>query len=164
MRGFFYKMKKGDVMETQFKLLIDILTKKYDTLSEILSITENQGMILKTMPEEREMFMGMVEEKQTRIDSISTGDDIFNKVFAETMEILKKEKNTYKTYIAEMQRLIKAIMDMEIRIRLEERNNQKRMQNAINIMPMRLAAKQYAKQKTQTVKDLVKNSNKEIKR
>lgn len=151
-------------METQFKLLIDILTKKYDTLSEILSITENQGMILKTMPEEREMFMGMVEEKQTRIDSISTGDDIFNKVFAETMEILKKEKNTYKTYIAEMQRLIKAIMDMEIRIRLEERNNQKRMQNAINIMPMRLAAKQYAKQKTQTVKDLVKNGNKEMKR
>lgn len=151
-------------METQFKLLIDILTKKYDTLSEILSITENQGMILKTMPEEREMFMGMVEEKQSRIDSISTGDDIFNKVFAETMEILKKEKNTYKTYIAEMQRLIKAIMDMEIRIRLEERNNQKRMQNAINIMPMRLAAKQYAKQKTQTVKDLVKNGNKEIKR
>lgn len=151
-------------METQFKLLIDILTKKYDTLSEILSITENQGMIFKTMPEEREMFMGMVEEKQTRIDSISTGDDIFNKVFAETMEILKKEKNTYKTYIAEMQRLIKAIMDMEIRIRLEERNNQKRMQNAINIMPMRLAAKQYAKQKTQTVKDLVKNSNKEMKR
>ena len=113
-------------------------------------------MILKTMPEERQMFMGMFEEKQTRIDSISTGDDIFNKVFAETMEILKKEKNTYKTYIAEMQRLIKAIMDIEIRIRLEERNNQKRMQNAINIMPMRLAAKQYAKQKTQTVKDAVR--------
>lgn len=150
-------------METQFKLLIDILTKKYNTLSEILSITENQGIILKTMPEEREMFMGMVEEKQTRIDSISTGDDIFNKVFAETMEILKKEKNTYKTYIVQMQKLIKAIMDMEIRIRLEERNNQKRMQNAINIIPMKLAAKHYANQKTQTVKQAVKNINSNMK-
>jgi len=150
-------------METQFKLLIDILTKKYNTLSEILSITENQGMILKTMPEEREMFMGMVEEKQTRIDSISTGDDIFNKVFAQTMEVLKKEKNTYKAYIAQMQKLIKAIMDMEIRIRLEERNNQKRMQNAINIMPMKLAAKHYANQKTQTVKNAVKNINSNMK-
>lgn len=147
----------SDQLVIQLKLLINILDRKYTTLQEILSITENQGTVLKSVPSDREMFQFMFDEKQTRIDSISSGDDIFNRMFGKVMEDIKKEKTSYKSQIAQMQTLVKAIMHIEIRIRLEERNNKKYMQNIINPVPMQIAAKEYQHQKTVKITDALKS-------
>jgi len=149
-------MSDGQV-EIQLKLLVNILDKKYNTLQEILSITENQGTVLKSVPSDREMFQFMFDEKQTRIDSISSGDDIFNRMFAKVMEDVKKEKTNYKPQIIQMQTLVKAIMHIEIRIRLEERNNKKYLQNIINPVPMQIAAKEYQHQKNVKITDALKS-------
>jgi hypothetical protein len=147
----------NEQLEIQLKLLINILDKKYTTLQEILSITENQGTVLKSVPSDREMFQFMFDEKQTRIDSISAGDDLFNRMFGSVMEAIKKEKNSYKSYIAQMQTLVKAIMHIEIRIRLEERNNKKYLQNIINPVPRQMAAKEYQHQKNVKITDALKS-------
>lgn len=147
-------MDTGQI-NAQIKLLTDILNKKFEILKEILSITENQGIVLKSSPNERELFMNMFDEKQNRIDNISAGDDVFNKIFTPVIEQIKYNKVSYKSYIASMQKLVKAIMDIEIRIKLEERNNLKYMQNIINTVPMSMATKQYSRQK-QKLKDIIK--------
>lgn len=145
-------------LNIQLKLLSDILNKKFSILQEILSITENQGVILKSMPNEKEMFFSMFNEKQIRIDNINSGDEIFNRMFGTLMEKIKAEKTSYKTYIAEMQKCVKTIMDIEIKIKLQERNNNKYMQNIINVVPMNIVAKQYAHQKNQKIKDAINHN------
>lgn len=150
----------NDELAVQLKLLMDILAKKLNILQEILSITENQGILLKSTPENRELFMDMFDEKQVRIDNILAGDEIFNKIFMPLMEQVKVQKSSYKSYIADMQRLVKSVMDLEIRIRLEERNNNKYIQNIINTIPMKVAAKHYSYQKTQKIKDYIKLNKK----
>lgn len=143
-------------LDIQLKLLIDILNKKFSMLNEILSITENQGILLKSCPDNREMFLSMFDEKQIRIDNISSGDDIFNRIFKVIVEDIKRENTSYKVYVSDMQVLVKAIMDLEIRIRLEERNNTKYMKKVINTVPMKVVAKHYNHQKTQKISDAIK--------
>ncbi len=145
-------------LNIQLNLLIDILNKKISMLEEILSITENQGIVLKSAPQDRQIFMSMFEEKQIRIDSIASGDDIFNRLFNETIEKVKLQKVSYKQQISTMQRLVKTIMDTEIRIRLEERNNTKYMQRIINAVPMKMATKKYLSQKNKRIVDEIKKS------
>lgn len=147
-----------DELNVQLNLLIDILNRKLSMLEEILSITENQGIVLKSAPQDRQIFMSMFEEKQTRIDSISSGDDIFNRLFNKTIEKVKIQKTSYKQQIGSMQKLVKSIMDTEIRIRLEERNNTKYMQHVINAVPMKIAAKEYLNQKNRKITDTIKKS------
>lgn len=150
---------QNERLVSQLKLLMDILKKKLNMLEEILSITENQGIVLKSMPDDRQMFMNMFEEKQTRIDSISSGDDVFNRLFGTVIEEVKNSKTSYKQYIAEMQKLVKKVMETEIKIRLEERNNVKYMQRIINVVPLKIAAKHYNIQKNQKITDAVKYKN-----
>ncbi len=147
-----------DKLNIQLNLLIDILNKKLSMLEEILSITENQCIVLKSAPQDRQMFMSMFEEKQIRIDSIASGDDIFNRLFNETIEKVKLQKTSYKHQISTMQKLVKTIMDTEIRIRLEERNNTKYMQHIINAVPMRMVTKKYLNQKNKKIIDEIKKS------
>lgn len=144
--------------KVQLNLLIDILNKKLAMLQEILAITENQGIVLKSTPEDRQMFMSMFEEKQIRIDNISSGDDIFNRLFKDTITQVKTQKTSYKKQISSMQKLVKAIMDTEIKIRLEERNNTKYMQRVINVVPMKIATREYSNQKNRKITDAIKKS------
>lgn len=145
-------------LKVQLNLLIDILNKKFNMLQEILVITENQGIVLKSAPEDRQMFMSMFEEKQIRIDNISSGDDIFNRLFNDTISEVKTQKTSYKEQISSMQKLVKAIMDTEIKIRLEERNNTKYMQRVINVVPMKIATREYSNQKNRKITDAIKKS------
>lgn len=148
----------NDELKVQLNLLIDILNKKFNMLQEILVITENQGIVLKSAPEDRQMFMSMFEEKQIRIDNISSGDDIFNRLFNDTISEVKTQKTSYKEQISSMQKLVKAIMDTEIKIRLEERNNTKYMQRVINVVPMKIATREYSNQKNRKITDAIKKS------
>lgn len=148
----------NDELKVQLNLLIDILNKKFNMLQEILAITENQGIVLKSAPEDRQMFMSMFEEKQIRIDNISSGDDIFNRLFNDTISEVKTQKTSYKEQISSMQKLVKAIMDTEIKIRLEERNNTKYMQRVINVVPMKIAIREYSNQKNRKITDAIKKS------
>ncbi len=139
-------------LDIQIKLLLDILNKKLTILQEILSITENQSTILKSIPHNREMFLCMFDEKQNRINDISAGDDIFNRLFETVIQEIRTNAGLYKSYVADMQKLVKEIMDMEIRIKLEEHNNRKYIQTVINPVPRNVAIQHYVKQKNNKLK------------
>ncbi|NSW90485.1 MAG: flagellar protein FlgN [Firmicutes bacterium] len=73
--------------EEYIKEMIEILWKKYALLRDILDLTSSQTNAITN--EELEILEKLVQEKQTRIDSIEPLDKRFSALFLELKEKLK---------------------------------------------------------------------------
>jgi hypothetical protein len=117
-------------METSFRLLLDVLGKKKRALAQILNITENQGALLvsrraeETDPETcRLLFHGMNEEKQRLIDEVLKADTVFQDVFGGLGPEFERRAEAYPLLVRGLQGNIKEVMDLDVKIRLQERTN-----------------------------------------
>lgn len=117
-----------DNQEIKMDLLIDVLNKKAKLLDNIFNITANQQALLKNSCntlEIKNLYLEMGKEKQILIDNTIKSDKIFNNIFEGVSSNLNQCSSKYKDKFKLMQSLIKAITDIDYKIRvLESQNSQ----------------------------------------
>jgi hypothetical protein len=120
-------MSQVDWLLTQLNILADGLNKKEQALGEIVNITENQGTVLQSgLPEEetRAFLSQMNREKQQYIKTVIACDNMFEAVLKEAGPALDAAPEAYKPQVAELQKRIRRVMDLDVKIRVyEEKNN-----------------------------------------
>jgi hypothetical protein len=115
-------------MDVQINILLEGLKKKEAALGEIVSITENQRTVIESgleLPEVRNFLMEMNKEKQPLIDTVKNCDNLFESVLKEVGPELDANQHLYKNQVMQMQKLIRAIMDLDVKVRLMEEENNK---------------------------------------
>jgi hypothetical protein len=116
-----------DWLRAQLNILADGLNKKEQALSEIVNITENQGTVIESglsAEETRAFLTQMNREKQQLIKTVLQCDSMFETVLKEAGPALDAAPDAYKPQVAELQKRIRRVMDLDVRIRVyEEKNN-----------------------------------------
>ena len=113
-------------IEVELKVLIECLKKKEKALSQISAITENQGFVLASELSHQEIysfFMQMNAEKQSFIQIVKQCDEVFENVLQKIGPTLDEDPSKYSDQVRTLQDLIRAVMDLDVQIRLGEDNN-----------------------------------------
>ena len=113
-------------VETKLSILSQCLEKKEGALSQILAITENQSTLLAVENADESIhaiFREMNREKQVLIDTVIACDKVFEKMFSELGEDFAGRAQPYKASVAALQALIRRVMDIDVKIRLQENAN-----------------------------------------
>ena len=124
-----------DAIEVELKVLIECLKKKEKALSQIVSITENQGFVLASGLAHEEIysfFMQMNSEKQDSIQVVKQCDEVFENVLQKVGPILDENPSQFTEQVRSMQDLIRAVMDLDIRIRVGEDENSQVLHEALS--------------------------------
>lgn len=133
-------MDRNDMDEISFKIkfLSDILDKKAELLKQIYNITENQEFFEKTLNgEDSEILLKeAVKEKQKIIEEVIAADSTFMKVFGEFKGKLNRNQDKFRTEIKKMQEKIRAVSDVDFKIRAKEQRAKQGIQ-----APFALSAK-----------------------
>jgi hypothetical protein len=119
-----------DTMLTHLNIMLDGLKKKSAALTEILSISENQRTVIESeLPLEgvREMVFSMNEEKQSAIQIVKDCDDMFEKMLKDIGPELEAKQDNYKPQVQVLQEHIRKVMDLDVKIRVAEEENNKLM-------------------------------------
>jgi len=109
----------------------EILAKKRQDLTQILTISENQETILisdMTSDEKGVFFVAMNEEKQRLIDEVIKSDDMFQDIFNGIKDVFEDKAKENKDGIHALQAEIKWLIEMDVKIRLQEEKNKSRLQ------------------------------------
>jgi hypothetical protein len=114
-----------DEFLTKVKVLADILEKKRGCLEQILSISQNQEVILQSPPsdEHTEFFDSSNAAKQELIDKVLECDEVFERFFDGIKGRLDEKKDSCKELIIKMQSLISIILELDVAIRAQELKN-----------------------------------------
>lgn len=113
-------------LNTYIALLIDALEKKNRILAQLLSLTQEQTMILETEPVDADAFERNVTAKGNLIEELNSIDDGFDRVYERISKELTANKAQYADEIRKMQHLISEIMGKSVSIQtLESRNRDK---------------------------------------
>lgn len=110
----------------KLEILSEALGKKEEALNQILAITENQATVLESIDETdqwRSFIAAMNEEKQKHIDIVLNSDEVFEGIFREFGGDFEEYAPRYKETVHKLQEQIKAVTDLDIRIRVYEDKN-----------------------------------------
>jgi hypothetical protein len=108
--------------------MLEGLKKKAQALADILAISENQRTVIESeLPLEgvREMIFSMNEEKQAAIQIVKDCDDMFEKMLKDIGAELEAKQDNYKPQVAVLQEHIRKVMDLDVKIRVAEDENNK---------------------------------------
>jgi hypothetical protein len=106
--------------------MLDGLKKKSQALTEVLSISENQRTVIESeLPLEgvREMILSMNDEKQAAIQTVKDCDDMFEKMLKDIGQELEAQQDKYKPQVKVLQEHIRRVMDLDVKIRVAEEEN-----------------------------------------
>jgi hypothetical protein len=137
--------------ELQCKFLSEILDQKQDALTCILNITENQRSLLETglqEPDLKDMYTGMIAEKQTLIDTVNNCDKLFESHFRAIRDAFEDKAPQYKSILESIQAQIKSVVSLDVRIRAAElQQKQPKPKPQPSSGQSRILAQKYAKHK-----------------
>ena len=115
------------MIEDKLEVLLDGLKRKQNALNEIVNITTNQQVVIKSRLSHAEIMTFILEMnvgKQDFIKTVKDCDDMFERLLQEVGPALDAEADMYKPQVAELQKYIRQVMDLDVKIRvLEEENN-----------------------------------------
>jgi methyl-accepting chemotaxis protein len=111
-----------------------VLIKKKGLLNQILNLTLNQETVLlcsagspadknDTGEENSVMFRDMNDEKQKLIEQVINSDNLFQNIFDSASDDFGKNAEKYKAQIKKLQELIREVMDIDVKIRVQEQKN-----------------------------------------
>lgn len=110
--------------ETEYvQIMIDSLKKKTDILNRIVSLNQEQKVLIQAEVLDLKAFDDIVEKKGKCIDTLTNLDSGFQKLYDRVKEALEGKRDTYKPQIKEMQDLIAGIMQLSMSIQAEEERN-----------------------------------------
>ena len=113
-------------METQLTILLDGLKNKEQALVELVNITDNQRTVIESglpIAEVRAFLLEMNKEKQPYIDRVKGCDTLFETMLREVGPELDAKQHLYKTQVGQMQQYIRRIMDLDVKVRVKEEEN-----------------------------------------
>lgn len=117
-------------MDVKLRLLIDILIKKQDVMTEIYNIVMNQKTIMTSDGDYMQLLKEtskMVKEKTTEVNDL---DEKFQNEYDMISKELSETKESYKGYINVMKEKIKINTELKLKIKLQEdKNKELMMQN-----------------------------------
>jgi len=122
-------------IDVELKVLIECLKKKETALRQINSITENQGLVITSDLKHEEIysfFMQMNVEKQDFIQRVLQCDQVFENVFKNVGPVLDAKPEDFTEEVSSMQDLIRAVMDLDVQIRVGEDNNNELLNRALD--------------------------------
>ena len=115
-------------MATELGIMLDGLKRKEKALEEILAITENQQIVIKSavgFDEVRKIVFEMNQGKQDAITVVKECDNMFELMLKRIGKELEETQHLYADRVKIMQAHIRRIMDMDVRIRATEEDNNK---------------------------------------
>ena len=124
-----------DTLLTQLNIMLDGLKKKEKALQELLGITENQQTVLKSelpLEEVRTIIFPMNQGKQDAIIIVKECDNMFEAMLKEMGAELDKKQHMYKPQVQEMQGHIRNIMDLDVKVRVAEEENNRTLDERRN--------------------------------
>lgn len=120
-----------DYFESKLNILLELLEKKEEALTQILSISENQSTVLESDDAEgMSFFREMNIEKQKRIDEVLDNDKAFQSLFVKLSDDFERKGPSFTKKIKRLQDKIKAVIELDIRIRVCENKNRELSQKA----------------------------------
>lgn len=121
-----------DETRVQLKILLDLLYKKKSILEQILTITENQFLIIHSDEKNMGFLDEMVKEKSHLIDKVNEIDEHFLNLYNKISFQIKKNADLYKDIIKKLQERIKDISDTDAKIKIQEEKNRQELLININ--------------------------------
>ena len=115
-------------MTSELDIMLAGLKRKEKALAEILAITENQQTVIKSslpLDETRKMVFEMNQGKQDAISVVKECDNMFEAMLKRIGKELEKTQGLYAEQVGLMQAHIRRIMDMDVKIRATEDENNK---------------------------------------
>ena len=110
-------------MDNYLNVLKDSLIKKESILSELISKSENQAIIVKSEQVDWDKFTQIVDEKGVLIDEIMKLDDGFETLYERIREGLEENKEKYKYIINEIKTLVKSVTEKSADLQAIEYRN-----------------------------------------
>lgn len=129
-----------DPMITHLNIMLDGLKRKEKALSEILNITENQQTVIRSeLPLDgvRELFLEMNEGKQEAIQVVKDCDNMFEAMLKEMGQDLEARQDMFQPQVKEMQEHIRRVMDLDVKIRVTEEENNRYLDERRGIEPQK---------------------------
>ena len=115
-------------MATELGIMLDGLKRKEKALEEILAITENQQTVIKSavpFDEARRLVFEMNQSKQEAITTVKDCDNMFESMLKRIGKELEETQKQYADQVKVMQVHIRRIMDLDVKIRATEDENNK---------------------------------------
>ena len=115
-------------MVTELGIMLDGLKRKEKALEEILAITENQQTVIKSavpLDEVRKLVFEMNQAKQDAITIVKNCDNMFESMLKRIGKELEETQSQYADIVRVMQVHIRRIMDLDVKIRATEEENNK---------------------------------------
>ncbi len=119
-------------MDKYLNVLKDSLIKKEKILDDLISMSEEQAVIVKEKNVNWDKFTEIVDKKGELIDEIMKLDDGFETLFARIKDNLEDKKEKYKDIIAEIKKLVKSITEKSAKLQAIEYRNKTTIEVAFN--------------------------------
>ena len=143
-----------DSIKIELQVLIECLRKKEQALKQIADITENQGFVLSSGAPHDEIysyFMQMNTEKQTFIQKVMQCDEVFTNMLEKIGPTLDADPKKYREQVITLQDLIRAVTDVDVRIRVIEDKNTQVLTEELRKLPNRLSGRVDSAEKPETI-------------
>jgi len=127
-----------DNMEVKLNILLDGLKKKEQALIEIVNITENERTVIGSelpLEDMRAFIAEMSQSKQAFIQQVKGCDLLFEAVLKEIGPTLDERQDMYTTQVLELQKYIRRVMDLDVKVRVSEEQNSQLLQDRQPIQP-----------------------------
>ena len=126
-------MEKLEEIYNKINNLTYLLDRKIEILSLVLNITTNQKTLFSKKDNDTKSFLNIsIEEKQKLIDELISIDNMFISIFESFNGKLNEYKNIFKEDIENIKKKIEQIIDIDLKIRLEEEKNKNIESSNIN--------------------------------
>lgn len=108
---------------TYLKILLQSLEKKKTDLTGLVQLTEEQKRTLEEETFDLQRFDELMVKKEQLIQDLNESDEGFQSVYERIAPVIKNSKETYKEQILAIQREIKEISELSVRIQSLELYN-----------------------------------------
>ena len=118
------------MIENYLDILADSLQKKLAVLDKIEDENNQQTEMLKSDSFPYEEFDAAIDRKGELIEELTALDDGFDALYQRIREQLQNNKDSYKSQIAELQKLVKKVTDKSVAVQAQEARNKQLVESA----------------------------------
>lgn len=117
-----------NTMDTYIDVLLTSLKKKEQVLGKLDRVVEKEDIALKDADASIDELNELQQQKEDLLAEIEQLEIGFEKVYERAGEELSNERQKYRPQIEEMQRYIKSITDLTVKIKAQEERNRQYME------------------------------------
>lgn len=115
-------------MDTYIDVLLTSLKKKEQVLGKLDRVVEKEDIALKNKDASIDELNELQQQKEDLLAEMEQLEIGFERVYERAGEELSRERQKYRPQIEEMQRYIKSITDLTVKIKAQEERNRQYME------------------------------------